>query len=74
MTTSTTTTLVRLNNTPETSRVIGWLTSQERLAYNQAVNVLNREPIYQSGPRRAPATASTNASPAGERRNWRRGM
>ena len=44
MTTSTTTTLVRLNNTPETSRVIGWLTSQERLAYNQAVNVLNREP------------------------------
>ena len=44
MTTSTITTLVRLNNTPETSRVIGWLTSQERLAYNQAVNVLNREP------------------------------
>ena len=33
-----------------TSRVIGWLTSQERLAYNQAVNILNREPMM---PKRA---------------------
>ena len=47
---TTTTTFIRLENTPETSRIIGWLTSQERLSYNQAVNVLNREPTI---PKRA---------------------
>ena len=47
---TTVTTFIRLENSPETSRVIGWLTSQERLAYNQAVNVLNREPMI---PKRA---------------------
>ena len=47
---TTVTTFIRLENTPETSRVIGWLTSQERLAYNQAVNILNREPMM---PKRA---------------------
>ena len=41
---TTTTTIIRLENSPETSSVIGQLTSQQRLAYNQAVNVLNREP------------------------------
>lgn len=43
-TTTTTTTILRLENNPQTSRVIGWMASQERLAYNQAVNLLNREP------------------------------
>ena len=47
---TTITTIVRLENSPETSRVIGQLTSQERLAYNRAVNVLNREPTI---PKRA---------------------
>ncbi len=41
---TTTTKFIRLENSPETSTIIGWLTSQQRLAYNQAVNVLNREP------------------------------
>ena len=41
---TTTTKFIRLENSPETSTIIGWLTSQQRLAYNQAVNVLNRVP------------------------------
>ena len=40
----TTTVFVRLRYSPETARVIGELAAQERLAYNQAVNILNREP------------------------------
>ena len=51
---TTVTTFIRLENTPETSRVIGWLTSQERLAYNQAVNVLNREPMMPKRARKGP--------------------
>ena len=47
---TTVTTFIRLENTPATSMVIGRLTSQERLAYNQAVNILNREPMM---PKRA---------------------
>ena len=39
-----TTVFVRLRNSPETARVIGELAAQQRLAYNQAVNILNREP------------------------------
>ena len=38
------TVFVRLRNSYETSRVIGELAAQERSAYNQAVNILNREP------------------------------
>ena len=38
-----------VNNAP-TSRVVGYLASQQRLAYNHAVNILNREP---SIPKRA---------------------
>ena len=41
---TTTTTFIRLENSPKTSEIIGWLTSQQRLAYNQAVSILNREP------------------------------
>ena len=33
-----------------TSRVVGYLASQQRLAYNHAINILNREP---SIPKRA---------------------
>ena len=40
----TTTVFIRLRNSPETARVIGKLVAQQRLAYNQAVNILNREP------------------------------
>ncbi len=40
----TSTVFIRLENSPETARVIGELTAQQRLAYNQAVNILNREP------------------------------
>ena len=36
--------IVRLVNNPETSRTIGWLASQQRLAYNHAVEELNRRP------------------------------
>ena len=39
-----TTVFVRLRNSPEAARVIGGLAAQQRLAYNQAVNILNREP------------------------------
>ena len=39
-----TTVFVRLRNSPQTARVIGELAAQQRLAYNQAVNILNREP------------------------------
>ena len=35
---------VHLVNNPDTSRVIGWLASQQRLAYNVAVSELNRRP------------------------------
>ena len=38
------TVFVRLRNSYETSQVIGELAAQERSAYNQAVNFLNREP------------------------------
>ena len=38
------TVFVRLRNSYETSQVIGDLAAQERSAYNQAVNILNREP------------------------------
>ena len=41
---STRTYILRLVNNAPTSRVIGYLTSQQRLAYNHAVNILNREP------------------------------
>ena len=41
---NTTTNIIRLVNSSESSRIIGQLTSQQRLAYNHAVNVLNREP------------------------------
>ena len=39
-----TTVFVRLRNSPETARVIGNLAAKERFAYNQTVNILNREP------------------------------
>ena len=41
---STRTYILPLVNNAPTSRVIGYLTSQQRLAYNHAVNILNREP------------------------------
>ena len=41
---TTRTTFLPLVNNSATSRVIGQLASQQRLAYNQAVNILNREP------------------------------
>ena len=44
------TTTIRLVNNPETSAQLGWLASQQRLAYNQAVDTLNRRPHI---PRRA---------------------
>ena len=42
--------MLRLVNNPETSRLIGWLTSQQRLAYNHGVSILNRIPAI---PKRA---------------------
>ena len=36
--------MLRLVNSPETSMLIGWLTSQQRLAYNHGVSTLNRTP------------------------------
>ena len=44
MTMNTRTLFLPLVNNGATSRVIGQLASQQRLAYNQAVNILNREP------------------------------
>ncbi len=41
---NTRTVILPLINNSATSTVIGNLTSQQRLAYNQAVNILNREP------------------------------
>ena len=47
---STRTAVLPLVNNAPTSRVVGYLASQQRLAYNHAVNNLNREP---SIPKRA---------------------
>ena len=41
---------IRLVNDPETSTLIGWLASQQRLAYNHGVSTLNRTPAM---PKRA---------------------
>ena len=41
---NTRTVILPLVNNSATSTIIGRLTSQQRLAYNQAVNILNREP------------------------------
>ena len=38
------TTILPLRNTPALSRLIGYLASQQRMAYNWAVDVLNHEP------------------------------
>ena len=35
---------VQLVNNPDTSTLIGYLTSQQRLAYNHAIDILNRRP------------------------------
>ena len=43
--------ILSLVTNPECSRIIGELTSQQRLSYNAAVNILNREPDI---PKRAP--------------------
>ena len=40
----TTTQTIRLKNCPESSRLIGYLASQQRLTYNRAVEILNRTP------------------------------
>ena len=52
------TVFVRLRNSYETSQVIGDLAAQERSAYNQAVNFLNREPNI---PMRANKTATSRS-------------
>ena len=52
---STSTIFLPLVNNSATSRVIGQLASQQRLAYNHAVNILNQEPNI---PKRA-ATGSS---------------
>ena len=39
-----TTQTLRLQNSPETSLLIGYLASQQRLAYNQAAEILNQTP------------------------------
>ena len=36
--------MLHLVNTPQTSTLIGWLASQQRLAYNHGVSTLNRTP------------------------------
>ena len=36
--------IFRLHHDPHTSERIGYLVSQQRLAYNVAVNILNRTP------------------------------
>ena len=52
---STRTVKLPLVNTDAGSRLIGYLASQQRLAYNHAVHVLNREP---SIPKRATTGSS----------------
>ena len=47
--------VVRLVNSPETSTLIGYLASQQRLAYNQGVDILNRRPNI---PKRARKSSS----------------